>query len=78
MVSAHVLRQRIKAAGFRSVVGRDSGGRLTNFYRLSDVKKACADLLGAVPKAKHDGTLKLNGEQWGTVRALKKVLTQKR
>lgn len=76
-VSLQALTQRIKAAGFSPMVGRDTNGRLTNFYRVADVKKACADLLVAVPKAKRNGALVLNGEQWGTVRALQKILAKK-
>lgn len=43
------------------------------FYALSDVRKACADLL-RIPKAGRNGTFKLRGETWGTAPTIGKIL----
>ena len=44
--------------------GRDNVGRVATFYALSDVRKACADLLDVKDQAGKDGTFKADGEVW--------------
>lgn len=43
-------------------------------YALSDVRKVCAHLLKAMPKAGKDGTFKFRGKKWGTSAAIGRIL----
>lgn len=49
-------------------------GHIAIFYAISDVEKACADLLEEMPKANRDQTFKLRRETWGTAKAIGKIL----
>lgn len=49
-------------------------GRIATLYALSDVRKACADLLKEMPKADQNQTFKLRGETWGTAKAIGKII----
>jgi biotin operon repressor len=53
----------------RKRLGRTVSGRLTDFYALSDVLKACKNLLD-LPQAEEGGTFEEEGETWGTTEAL--------
>lgn len=65
-----------RASSCRSRAGRDSIGNSRTFYAVSDVKVACGDLLTGAPKVEvgSGGTFERDGEVWGTVVALKRVL----
>ena len=67
-ISRSLIQKKI--SGYRSMLGKDKRNRLAMFYVLSDVKKACEDLLQPLPQAGKDGTFKADGETWGTVGAL--------
>ena len=65
---------KIRTASCRRIKGKDHYGQPVEFYSISEVKKACADLLKPLPQAGKSGTFKLDGEVWATSYALAKML----
>lgn len=55
-------------------VGKDRGGRLANFYSVNEMRNACADLIEDLPSADKDGVFDADGEAWGMVQPLSKIL----
>jgi len=64
-ISYEAIATRISS--FRSQIGKNASGKPCPFYALSDVKKACADLLADTPKADGEGSFLAGGERWGTL-----------
>ncbi|MEK7084308.1 MAG: DEAD/DEAH box helicase family protein [Patescibacteria group bacterium] len=54
--------------------GKGNGGVPATFYSLSDMREACADLLEKMPRAGKDGTFTADGEVWGMLDALARIL----
>lgn len=63
------VKKHIKAAGLTPRSGRISVGRPGVFYKLEDVRLACADLLGVELTLDEDGFMMKDGERWGTTNA---------
>jgi hypothetical protein len=71
-ISAETIKTRISSCRQRD--GRDRGGRLTPFYAVSDIKKACGNLIKKVPQTNKDGVAEIGTETWGTVKATSRIL----
>jgi superfamily II DNA or RNA helicase len=70
-VSDRSILNRIKGGWtIRSRPGRNASGRRLTFYALSDVKKACADLLGKKVVKDAGPMFRADGETWGSAIAL--------
>ena len=59
---------RPRRTDLSGIEGKQRSGRICTFYRLTDIKKACADLLTGIPQAGDDGTFEYQGEVWITLR----------
>ncbi|MDO8462670.1 MAG: DEAD/DEAH box helicase family protein, partial [bacterium] len=68
--SSAAIKYRIEDHACRKRMGRNRSGTLQTFYALSDVRRACADLLQDVPEVNDQGTFEADREIWGTIRAL--------
>ncbi|MFH1430203.1 MAG: DEAD/DEAH box helicase [Candidatus Uhrbacteria bacterium] len=68
-----LIRPRVTSDSVRNREGRWRGMRAT-FYALSDVRRACADLLEDLPEAGPNGTFEADGEVWGTIPSTAKTL----
>lgn len=64
---------KMRISSCRRIRGKDPGGTISDFYSLSEAKKACADLL-KLPHANKKGIIKIRGEVWGLVTALARIL----
>jgi superfamily II DNA or RNA helicase len=71
-LSSNAISSRVPEC--RHEEGRDSMGRIQIFYALSDAKRECADLLENVPRANANGTFEAEGETWGAVQPLARIL----
>lgn len=65
---------KTRTSSCRKMKGKDQYGVPAEFYSVSEAKKACADLLKPLPRARKDGTFKLDGEVWGILSALARIL----
>lgn len=65
---------RIQTGKVRTRRGLTLNGVPNDFHSLSDVKKACADLLEGGPRVGMSGTFEADGEVWGTDRAVARML----
>ena len=57
-----------------SMKGRDIKGKPRTFYRLDQVREACADLIKVKHKAGKDGFFEADGHMWGTVPRIAKEI----
>jgi len=60
------IANKIAEKGLKSQKCKDAKGAVWDFYRLDDVRSACADLLGVKNKAGRDGFFVADGHTWGT------------
>jgi len=66
-LSQHAVEARV--ANLPSVLGRASGGQLRNFYRESEVRRACADVLQDLRQADENGFFIVGNIRYGTINA---------
>jgi superfamily II DNA or RNA helicase len=71
-ISEPTIKARVN--GCRNRSGKDQNGNPRVFYALSDVRKACKDLLGIAHRADKEGKFKADGEVWGVVTMLERSL----
>lgn len=73
-VSASSILSRIRKSSPKSIRGKGGRGQLRDFYSLSAVQRLCADLLQDFPQADENGFFEKDGENWGTVESLSRLL----
>jgi len=61
-------------AGCRKREGKDLMGKGRTFYSVTDITKACQDLLEDLPRSDPNGFVKPGGRTYGTVHAVSKLL----
>jgi hypothetical protein len=78
-LETYLVVHRLKTCRNRKGKQKDQKGRVFNFYALSDVRKACVDLLDPkLYQAGKDGFFEADGERWGTHLALSTALNLNR
>jgi superfamily II DNA or RNA helicase len=70
-VSERALRTRIK--GCVKMKGKSRTNGILDFYKISEVKEVCQDLLQDLPKADKDGFFNYDGEVWASSYALSRM-----
>ncbi|MBI5421826.1 hypothetical protein HZA44_01680 [Candidatus Peregrinibacteria bacterium] len=73
-ISRQSVERRIQASSVSPVEGKDSLGRIHDFYPESAVRAACTDLLKPLPKTEKSGFFVVDGIRHGTVGAWSREL----
>lgn len=66
-ISETAIKSRVKTHNPKSIKGKDSIGKICNFYSESAIREVCADLLEDILQADEKGFFEKDGQKYGTI-----------